>query len=241
MGLNRKYFLSFLVIILFSIIINSCSESDPNKNNIKELTSSGSTNKSLSTKLEDETKIDTFYFNIHPDLPDFKFIIKIGEFSVVEEIQIYNSTDTIPTQIITTDIINQRSPENGEYFTTQDFNFDGYKDIELLEDYSGTGNISYCVWLYNKSKSIFETDDLFKSIERPILDEKKKRITTYLEYGGFDEKYETTYQLKNGKFILLYELKYWRDYKGDNYLQMKDSSIGYGDTLKLISRKKYGP
>ena len=237
MGLNRKYFLSFLVIILCSIIIISCSESDPHKNIIKELNSSDSTNKSLSTKLEDETKIDTFYFNIHPNLPDFKFIIKIGEFSVVEEIQIYSSNDSIPMQIITTDIINTRSPETGEYFSAKDFNFDGFKDIALLEFWGVTGNEGYCVWIYNQSKKIFETNDFFISMYSPTINKNKKEITTFNRYGGADEYLYETYSFTNNQFVLRCEVKYWRDWKGDYYIPMKDSSIKYGDSLKLVSRK----
>jgi|GEM_PF-6221857 len=252
MRVNRNYFYFVVIGFLFPFVIYSCFDVDSQKKSVKEQSNSNSKNKSSITHIERGSVVDTFIFKIHPDLPNFVFIIPIDS-GVLRNILIYNSADSNLIQNINYSILLNRSPDivlnnkpgYGNYFFTRDFNFDGFQDIVLLEEYGATGNISYVVWLYNKSKNIFETDDFFKSIDRPILDERKKQITTYVEYGGFDEYLERTYKLKNNKFILMYEVKYWRDYKGDhrnnNYLQMKDSSISYKDTLKLVSRKIVGP
>ena len=243
MRVNRNYFCFVLIVFLFLITINSCLNNDPQKKNDEEHKSSDSTNKSL-PQLKNEAIADTFIFNIHHDLPDFIFILFANESKNVQEIRVYSSNDLKLIQNIPQGILLERPP-GYDFFFTEDYNFDGYKDIALLLEHGATVNMSYRVWLYNRSKNIFETNDFFEEIDRPILDERKKQITTYVEYGGFDEYYERTYKLKNNKFILIYEVKYWRDYIGDirnnNYLQMKDSSIGFRDTLKLISRKKYGP
>ncbi|MBV6419353.1 MAG: hypothetical protein DAHOPDDO_00569 [Ignavibacteriaceae bacterium] len=240
MKLKRNYFYSIIIIFVFPIIIYSCLDQDSQRINPNEQPHSDSKQRSLPSEIRYEASKDTFIFNIHPYLSDYIFIQSIDTLKVIREIEIFSSVDSQLIQNISLEILSQR-PQGYDFFFTKDFNFDGYKDLVLIEEYSGTGNISYCVWIYNKSKNIFETDDFFRSIDSPILDAKKKQMTTYVEYGGFDEYFNTTYKLNNGKFILLYELKYWRDYKGDSYLQMRDSSIRYGDTLKLISRKIYGP
>jgi len=235
MRLYRIYFRFGIIVFLFPIIINSCLENDPQENNGKEQLSSDTT----ITRMRNETRVDTFSFNINSSLPDFIFILSDEE--TKKGIFIYNSIDSKLIQNIPTVGLPYDRPPGYDFFFTKDFNFDGYKDIVLLLEHGATGNISYRVWLYNKSKNIFETNDFFDDIDSPILDERKKQITTYLEYGGFDEYYTRTYKLKNNKFILMYEVKHWRDYQGDNYLQMKDSSISYKDTIKLVSRKVVGP
>lgn len=240
MRLTRNYFRFIVIVFLLPMIIYSCLGKDPKRNNEKELARLDSTKNYLPAEIKNEATADTFIFNIHQDMPDFIFILFANESKNIQEIQIYSSNDSKLIQNIPQGILLERPP-GYDFFFTKDYNFDGYKDIALLLEHGATGNMSYRVWLYNKSKNIFETNDFFEDIDSPILDERKKQITTYLEYGGFDEYYERTYKLKNNKFILMYEVKHWRDYQGDNYLQMKDSSISYKDTLKLVSRKVVGP
>ena len=228
-----KYF-RLVLIIGFLITLISCNNRQ-NANFENKRSNESTINKTSKTYTE-VARQDTFIYTIHKGLPDYKFILLIDEFTFINEIQVYLSTDSNLVQRILTDSLSalvQRTPESDQYFFTKDFNFDGYDDIVLLEDCGVTGNQTYGVWLYNKSKKIFETDDFFIRINRPTLDKDKKQITTFLNYGGADEYLYKTYKLKNNQFVLISEVKYWR---GEN-APMKDSSIIYGDTLKLISRK----
>ena len=230
-----------IIILLFTIFTSyyfiSCykSKQPPFQ---KRTFSFNSTSNNLSPLIEEVAKKDTFVFRIHRSLPEYKFILSIDELNFINEIQVYNADDTILIQKILTDslsIYKQKPLDSDQYFFAKDFNFDGFKDIVLLE--YASSNEGYGVWIYNKSKKIFESNDFFIRMDRPTLNRKKKEITTYYKYGGADEYLFETYKLINNKFILIYEVKYWRDWKGDYYIPMKDSSIKYGDSLKLVSRK----
>jgi hypothetical protein len=180
-----------------------------------------------------------FVFNIHPHLSSFRFVL-VGdpENYWVDEIRIYKGNDSLPFQIINDeDELMSEPPVKGErYFFTGDFNFDGYEDIAFLKFWGATGNRIYCIWLYDKSKNIFESNDFFKNIYSPSLDYKKKQLTTFEKYGGAGEYQYDTYQFSNNKYMLVNEEKYWIKNGKNNYYQMKDVLEMVNDTLKLISR-----
>jgi hypothetical protein len=228
-----KYF-RLVLIIGFLITLISCNNRQ--NANFKNKGSNDSTINKTSKTPTEVARQDTFIYSIHKGLPDYKFILLIDEYTFINEIQVYLSTDSNLVQRIFTDSLSalvQRTPESDQYFFTKDFNFDGYEDIVLLEDCGVTGNQTYGVWLYNKSKKIFETNDFFIRIDRPTLDKDKKQITTFLNYGGADEYLYKTYKLINKQFVLMSEVYYWRGEKAP----MKDSSARIGDTLRLISRR----
>lgn len=180
-----------------------------------------------------------FVFNIHPHLPSFRFIL-IGdsEFNWINEIKVYKGNDSIPIQIINDkDELDSDSPLKGEeYFYSEDYNFDGYKDIAFLKFWGATGNLIYCIWLYDKLTGLFKSNNFFKYIYTPTLDYKKKQLTTFERYGGADEYQLDTYQFANDKYRLVKEEKYWVMDKKNRYYRMRDILEMINHKLKLISR-----
>jgi len=229
-----KYFNSiFIFLVLINIVSCYKDSSKLDENNRTVLDSS---TKNLSKIVQDVRGKQVFNFNINPELPDFKFVL-IGdsEYNVVDQIIIYQSKDLVPIQTLSA--YQEGAPlKNEEYFFTKDFNFDGYKDIALLNWWGASANRGYTVWLYNKSNNTFKKDDFFDDISSPSLDNAKKQLTTYFNYG-IDEYLIKTYQFIEDKYELLIEEKYWRKEYENGHDAMKDSSIVYNDSLKLVSRK----
>lgn len=180
-----------------------------------------------------------FVFSIHPQLPSFRFIL-IGdsEFNWIDEIKIYKGNDSIPIQIINDeDELNSEPPLKGvEYFYSEDYNFDGYKDIAFLKFWGATGNLIYCIWLYDKLNELFKSNNFFKYIYTPTLDYKKKQLTTFNRYGGAYEYQLDTYQFVNDKYTLVKVEKYWVIDEKNRYYPMRDILEMINHKLKLISR-----
>lgn len=229
-----KYF-DYILIFLVLINLVSCYKNSSNQKE-KDRTDLGSSTKKLSKIVQDVRGEHIFSFNINPDLPDFKFVLRgDSEYNVIDQIVIYQSRDLLPVQTITA--YQDGSPlKDEEYFFALDFNFDGYKDIALLNWWGASANRGYTVWLYNKSKNTFEKDDFFDDISSPSTDSTRKQLTTYFKYG-VDEYLINTYQFIENKYELVIEEKYWRKQYENGYDAMKDSSIVYNDTLKLVTRK----
>ncbi len=229
-----KYFDS---ILLFLVLINliSCYKNSSNQN-AKFRTDLDSSTKKISKVVQDVRGEHIFSFNIIPDSPDFRFVLSgDSEYNVIDQIIIYQPTDLIPIQTIS--VYQGEQPLiDEEYFFAKDFNFDGYKDIALLNFWGSSANRFYTVWIYNKSKNTFEKDDFFGEISSPEPDTTKKQLTTYFKYG-VDEYLINTYQFIESKYELIIEEKYWRKEYKNGYDAMKDSSIVYNDSLKLVTRK----
>ena len=136
----------------------------------------------------------TFNFTIAPKLPafDFKLIPDVqppdqsgNAESTIREIEVYRRGATRAFQHLTgCDLDGMEPPGRGaEFFTAEDVNFDGYKDIFLETGQGATGNESGCVWLFNPVTGSFDYSKEFSGLDRFWLDSSTKRILTY-ERGG---------------------------------------------------------
>lgn len=231
---TMKYFDSILIFLVLINIV-SCYKNSSNQNE-KVNADLDSSTKKLSKIVQDLRGEHIFSFNINPDLPEFKFVLRgDSEYNVIDQIIIYQSTDLIPIQAIS--VYQGESPlRDEEYFFAKDFNFDGYKDIALLNYWGSSANRFYTVWIYNKLKNTFEKDDFFEEISSPEPDTTKKQLTTYFKYSD-GEYLISTYQYIGNKYELIIEEKYWRKQYENGYDAMKDSSIVNNDSLKLVIRK----
>lgn len=136
--------------------------------------------KQISKWLEDVRGIHAFEFQIHEDLKPYIFKLYGNKSNHIEKIEIIIKGEASPFQsIYTTSQSPYQSPYKGaKYFEAVDMNFDGYKDIRLLDWWGATGNKGYRCWLYNPKKKRFYINRELGGLSNPRFDCKKKKIYT---------------------------------------------------------------
>ncbi|MFA6715518.1 MAG: hypothetical protein WCS27_09080 [Victivallaceae bacterium] len=177
-----KHFLTTLLILLWMNYVFSQS-------------------KQISKILEDVRGIHIFEFQIHKDLKPYIFKLYGNKKSNhIEKIEIIIKGEASPFQSIYT--ISQSPYKDAKYFEAVDMNFDGYKDIKLLDWWGATGNKGYRCWLYSPEKKRFYINtDLWKLCS-PQFDYKKKKIYEYSNGGHTGMIYSaSTWTLIGGKLI----------------------------------------
>jgi len=136
----------------------------------------------------------SFTFTIAPSLPVFnlKLIPDVqppdqsgNAESTIKDIEVYRGESTRAFQHLSgCDLGEMEPPGRGaEFFTAEDINFDGYKDIFLETGHGATGNEGGCVWLFNPVTESFDYSKEFSGLDRFWLDPATKTILTY-ERGG---------------------------------------------------------
>jgi hypothetical protein len=159
---------------------------------------------------------NAFTFRIAPSLPAFTFkLVPLqqppDEFgnaqSTIRDIQVFRADSDKMLQHLTgcntTEM--QPPPNNGKWFHTDDFNFDGYQDVFLLTAWGATGNQYGCVWLYNPTSGTFEYSEDFSKLSRYWLDSATKTIFTFGRGGmlGFVHTAER-YAVENNHPVLVW-------------------------------------
>jgi len=136
----------------------------------------------------------SYTFTIARNLPVFEFKLipdvqppdQSGNAeSTIRDIEVYRGDSKRAFQHLTgCDLDEMEPPGRGaEFFTAEDVNFDGYRDIFLEMGYGATGNESGCVWIFNPVTGGFDYSKEFSGLVRFWLDPSTKRILTY-ERGG---------------------------------------------------------
>ncbi len=69
----------------------------------------------------------------------------------------------------------------------EDVNFDGKKDLGLLNNYGATGNYWYSIWIFNQNENKFIYDDYYSGMPSPIFDTLNKIVQVYYRMGACDE------------------------------------------------------
>jgi hypothetical protein len=78
-----------------------------------------------------------------------------------------------------------------------DADFDGYQDLQLLNQCGATGNCSYDFYIYDPKANQFVRNDFLSNLGTPSFDEAKKQVTTRSNSSASDWQNET-YQYENG-------------------------------------------
>jgi len=92
-----------------------------------------------------------------------------------------------------------------------DVNFDGYKDVIILNNFGGAhSNTWYDCWLWDSETAAFVESESFAEICNPALDPEKKCIYST---GGSGAAYwgGSIYQYINGKFVITNDLNTYLD------------------------------
>ena len=102
-----------------------------------------------------------------------------------------------------------------------DVNFDGYKDVIILNDFGGAhGNTWYNCWLWNPETSSFVEAKPFTDICNPALDPEKKCIYSTGGSGASNHRWDI-YQFIDGKFVVTNRLSYEMTNDGYHFIEQK--------------------
>lgn len=183
----------------------------------------GSNKKMIAELDKDAYKKVTFEANtsLHEGMPEYRFVatglVKGSDAwstGYVMGLEVYDEKNT---QILLEDfskdyqdmkigypVYNQMMDTMGLHIT--DVNFDGYKDVIILNSFSGAhSNTWYDCWLWDENTCSFVASDSFAEICNPALDSDKKCIYST---GGSGAAYwgGDIYQFLDGKFVVTNEL-----------------------------------
>ena len=126
-----------------------------------------------------------------------------------------------------------------------DVNFDGYKDVIILNNFSGVhGNTWYNCWLWDAESSAFVESKTFGEICNPALDAEKQCIYSA---GGSGAAYwgGRIYKFIDGEFVLTNELYTdWDDLVetmliDDEMIIVRQLAFGEGEEIYLAEREYY--
>ena len=102
-----------------------------------------------------------------------------------------------------------------------DVNFDGYKDVIILNSFSGAhSNSWYDCWLWNPEMSSFVESESFEDICNPALDKEKKSIYSTGGSGASNRGWNI-YQFIEGEFVVTNSLYYTETSKGYYFEEQK--------------------
>jgi hypothetical protein len=174
---------------------------------------------------------------VSEDMPNYRFVAKgmtsddTDDFAVgyVMGLEVYDENDqllltadfsqTFYDEVQGAPVYNQMMDTMGLHVT--DVNFDGYKDVIILNDFSGMhGHTWYDCWLWNTETLLFEECESFTDICHPSLDSKKKCIYST---GNWDAGYQPwdIYQYIDGKFVVTNRLSSEMTIDGYHYIEQK--------------------
>jgi hypothetical protein len=147
-----------------------------------------------------------FRFQIHPTLPTYVFRLvpaKDPNWTVIERIEVFREGTPGVLQVLENEP-DEPPPNIPDYFQSADYNFDGYADIRLLNNWGATGNQIFSHWLFEPKTGRFVPSKELDEIFSPAPDPKTKQLTTHWRGGGMSYTLRR-YVWEGGKPALVYE------------------------------------
>lgn len=93
---------------------------------------------------------------IHPGVPEYTFKPVFDTEGFVKEIEVYRGASGQPVQRLNECEADEPPPESTQWIKTDDLNFDGFRDLLLRRFAGATGNLGYCLWLFEPKSNRFE-------------------------------------------------------------------------------------
>lgn len=142
---------------------------------------------------------------VHPDIKSFHVhLVGDPKFNVITKMEIFRDGKKEPFQTLPVEM--DESPYRGDFFKTEDMNFDGYKDIQILNSWGATGNTSWSYWLFDPAKQEFVYNDELSQLDGPYPIENKKLIGTWSNGGAAACIYDyRIYRWEGNKLVLIRE------------------------------------
>lgn len=196
----------YLTVMLFIFIFYNCE----NKNKSEDI---------------DEKNVTVSNFN-------FKLIGAVNDkMKIVTSIEVKEKGSSKRHQIL--DGFEATVQEN-EQVIIEDFNFDGYPDIRLLQYLPETANIPFFYWLYNPKTTKFQRDTMLEIIHSPILDTKNEYILS--QWTKEDNVQGTDFYKFVGNQIKL--VKQETEEFTDSINYVLTTKEVFGDSLKIVKQKR---
>ncbi len=158
-----------------------------------------------------EKDLRTVHFKeqVTRDLPLYDFAVqgyrtKDGYNYVANSITISNNGEVIQKiEFVQNELTGYPTSYDENFgFTTEDMNFDGYKDFRIIYYVPASPNISYCMWTWNPKANQFEENRDLEQIFSPVFDQDNKLIYSSTR-GSATDHYEYTYQYIDGKLTII--------------------------------------
>lgn len=178
------------------------------------------------------------YANLHDNMPEYRFMAS-GEGNFVTGLNIYDEKEKA---ILSVTFDSESRPVYPEMMDTMglhvtDVNFDGYKDVIILNCFAGAhGNSWYDCWLWDIKTSTFIQSKSFTEICNPALDLVNKCIYSTGGSGASVRAY-SIYKFINGVFVVSNDLEFEWKYDGNGSslgLYVKEETLVDGK-LKTVN------
>ena len=221
--------MKFTVLFLsaFIIVINSgCDTKNDKLKFTKKNCSTKSIKKKVTINLGDYTIYnDSIYFNQKNDTNfSYKFIADTSQLFMLSSILVYRGNDLFQ------EIKDNKSIYLKE-FRLIDWNFDGYKDISVLNE-CGSGGRSYWIWLYNPTKFNYVYNQELSRIWGLEQDTLSRSIIHHFRNGAIEEKWDT-FKFVNEKLVFVKSL-YQQRYSDPNGNQWKKQTRHFNKNNKWV-------
>lgn len=153
----------------------------------------------------------TFQAHIHPTITPLQ--IKLighadGDMAHIEKIHIQNADGKLLQTLLIADFSQMLKKtetlwlEKGDGFKIEDVNFDGYKDLRLMEFLPAGANVPYLYWLYHPESKQFIFNKSFNRLAHITLDKDKKQIISQYRINAVEHGTDY-YTVDNNKLILM--------------------------------------
>lgn len=248
-----KYCCAVLLIAAVPALTCQLSPVKPQEQTPRAQQRTGRIDKPLDTDsvIEDLSEGATFRFEIAPKLPLFSFKIipdvrdDQNEFpqSTAQDIEVLKGDDDRPLQRLTgCDLDEMEAPlRYGDWFHTDDVNFDGYQDVYLMTMWGATGNHYGCIWLYNPATGRFYYNKEFSQLSRYWLDPASKTIRTF-ERGGPDVYTANQYKVNGNRPVLFWSQRQdWHFGKKQFHCVLQERRNGVMVTTRDLRRDSLEP
>jgi hypothetical protein len=181
---------------------------------------------------------------LHEDMPEYRFVATgvtrdADEWAAgyVMSLEVYDEnvlpllsadfSQTVYDEVIGNPVYNLMMDTMGLHVA--DVNFDGYKDVIILNDFSGAhGNTWYDCWLWNPETSSFVESESFAGICNPALDPEKKCIYSTGGSGAGNHEWDI-YQFIDGEFVVTNSLSYNEVVNGDGGYHFIEQKLVNGE------------
>jgi hypothetical protein len=213
--------------------------------NIYSININGSDKRIVAELVRDYYKEVTYEIksSMSEDKPEYRFVAKgmtsdkTDEWTIgsVMGLEVYDENDhllltvdfseTYYDQVTGVPVYNEMMDTMGLHVV--DVNYDGYKDVIILNNYSGAhGNTWYGCWLWNSKASSFEECESFADIYNPSLDSMKQCIYST---GGSGAGYQNwdIYQFIDGDFVVTNSLSF--EFTNDSSIHYIEQKLENGE------------
>lgn len=168
---------------------------------------------------------DSIYFNQKNDTNfSYKFIADTSQLFMLSSILVYRGNDLFQE-------IKANKSIYLKEFRLIDWNFDGYKDISVLNE-CGSGGRSYWIWLYNPTKFNYVYNQELSRIWGLEQDTLSRSIIHHFRNGANEEKWDTL-KFVNEKLVFVKSL-YQQRYSDPNGNQWKRQTRHFNKNNKWV-------